>query len=219
MPPSLSVPATVDVDQPVAEQIGVTGGHGPSTVQVTGGALSRGALPAAPFRRLQRGGERASMLQNLGAAPTVLEATHELLPGFDRELAGGLHAQLGRRMAIATGTLVTAIEGAGAGNLATDRRRDTEAQPIERFGDVEVTRHDDRRDARAQIPEETEGLIKLVHAVHAGHSAATLAEKALGVATLGRVASTPVGIAVVDPAGCTNSSTPRGPLRGGRHGA
>lgn len=56
------------------------------------------------------GVEVGSMLEHLGAKPTILEATPELLPGFDPELAAGLHSALGERLSIHTEALVRAIE-------------------------------------------------------------------------------------------------------------
>lgn len=56
------------------------------------------------------GVEVASMLENLGASPTVLGRAGELLRGFDVELAAGLHRALGRRVAIRVGASVVAIE-------------------------------------------------------------------------------------------------------------
>ncbi|MHB1593627.1 MAG: dihydrolipoyl dehydrogenase [Streptosporangiaceae bacterium] len=74
------------------------------------------------------GVEVASMLENLGAAPTVLEATSELLPGFDPDLATGLHAQLGRRVTILTDAFVDAIERSAGGYTVSYRRAGAEAR-------------------------------------------------------------------------------------------
>ncbi|WP_114911164.1 dihydrolipoyl dehydrogenase [Acidibrevibacterium fodinaquatile] len=60
--------------------------------------------------------ETASMLQNLGAEVTVLEATEAILPGVDPALAGYLHRALARRLTLVTGAKVTAIaQGANGG--------------------------------------------------------------------------------------------------------
>ena len=61
--------------------------------------------------------ETASMLQNLGAQATVLEATGEILPGVDADLARFLHTALARRMALVTNATVTAIERGAGGDL------------------------------------------------------------------------------------------------------
>jgi dihydrolipoamide dehydrogenase len=107
-------------------------------ILATGSAPSRLAIPGAelaitshelfrlgadlpfPARPIMIGGgyigvESASMLQNLGATPTILEATAELLPGFDTDLARGLHDALAARATIRTGAFVTAIEQTAAG--------------------------------------------------------------------------------------------------------
>jgi len=63
------------------------------------------------------GVEAASMLNNLGAEPAVLEYTDQLLPGFDRELAEALHAGLKRRVRIELNAQVTSLEMSGAGLL------------------------------------------------------------------------------------------------------
>jgi len=116
----------------------------------TGSAPSRLAIPGAelaitshelfrlgadlvfPQRPVMIGGgyigvESASMLENLGARPAILEAAGELLPGFDGELARGVHAALGRRVAIHTGAFVTAIERAGSGYRVHYRQGDHQA--------------------------------------------------------------------------------------------
>ncbi len=116
-------------------------GSAPSRLPVPGAELAvtshdlfrLGADIAFPHRPVVIGGgyigvEVASMLQNLGSSPTVLEATDELLPGFDRDLASGLHAQLGRRVTIVTGAWVTAVQRAGTGYAVSYRRGGTEAQ-------------------------------------------------------------------------------------------
>jgi dihydrolipoamide dehydrogenase len=115
----------------------VATGSAPSRLPIPGADLALtshdlfrlGADLAFPAQPVIIGGgyigvEVASMLHNLGATPTVLEATGELLPGFDAELATGLHAQLGRRVTIVTGALVTAIERAAGGGYAVSYRRD-----------------------------------------------------------------------------------------------
>jgi dihydrolipoamide dehydrogenase len=76
------------------------------------------------------GVEVASMLQNLGAAPTILEATGELLPGFDPELAAGLHAQLGRRVSIVTNAFVSAVERATSGYVVHYKSSGIDAQVL-----------------------------------------------------------------------------------------
>jgi dihydrolipoamide dehydrogenase len=116
-------------------------GSAPSRLPIPGAELTLtshdlfrlGADVAFPERPVVIGGgyigvEVASMLHNLGAAPTVLEATGELLPGFDPELAAGLHAQLGRRVTIVTGALVSAVERSPAGYTVHYRRAGAEAQ-------------------------------------------------------------------------------------------
>jgi dihydrolipoamide dehydrogenase len=103
-------------------------GSAPSRLAVPGAELALtpndlfrlGATLAFPERPVIIGGgyigvEVASMLQNLGARPTVLEATGSLLPGFDTGLAEGLRAALARRVCIHTDAFVTAIERAGGG--------------------------------------------------------------------------------------------------------
>jgi dihydrolipoamide dehydrogenase len=113
-------------------------------VIATGSAPSRLAIPGAelaltshelfrlgadvtfPSRPVIIGGgyigiEVASMLENLGARPLILEATGEVLPGFDTELAEGLHHGLGARVEIRTGALVSAIERSGTGYLVRYR--------------------------------------------------------------------------------------------------
>ena len=107
-------------------------GSAPSLLRVPGSELALtshdlfrlGADLPFPARPVIIGGgyigvEAASMLENLGAEPTVLEATGELLPGFDAELARGLHAQLGRRVKIVTGASVTGIARDGQGYLVS----------------------------------------------------------------------------------------------------
>ena len=61
--------------------------------------------------------ETASMLQNLGAQATVLEATGEVLPGVDAELARFLHTALARRLTLVMNAKVTAIERGAGGDL------------------------------------------------------------------------------------------------------
>jgi dihydrolipoamide dehydrogenase len=119
----------------------VATGSAPSRLPIPGAELTLtshdlfrlGANVAFPERPVIIGGgyigvEVASMLQNLGAAPTVLEATGELLPGFDAELAAGLHAQLGRRVSIVTDAFVRAVERAGSGYAVRYDKAGTEAQ-------------------------------------------------------------------------------------------
>jgi len=113
-------------------------------VLATGSAPSRLAVPGAelavtshdlfrldadvafPARPVIIGGgyigvEVASMLENLGASPLILEATPEVLPGFDAELTEGLHRALAGRVEIRTGAFVTAIERSGSGYLVRYR--------------------------------------------------------------------------------------------------
>lgn len=73
------------------------------------------------------GVEVASMLENLGAVPTVLEATEELLPGFDSELARRLHSALERRLKIHTQAAATAIERTDGGYLVRYRHTNGQA--------------------------------------------------------------------------------------------
>ena len=114
-------------------------GSAPSLLPIPGAELALtshdlfrlGADVAFPERPVVIGGgyigvEVASMLENLGASPTVLEATGEILPGFDLDLATGLHAQLGRRLAIVTDAFVTGIEKSGAGYAVVYRQGGTE---------------------------------------------------------------------------------------------
>ena len=61
--------------------------------------------------------ETASMMQNLGAQATVLEATGEILPGADPKLAHYLHRALARRLTLTTNAKVTAIERGAGGDL------------------------------------------------------------------------------------------------------
>lgn len=61
--------------------------------------------------------ETASMLQNLGARATVLEATGQILPGVDPELARFLHTALARRLDLVVNATVTAIERSAGGDL------------------------------------------------------------------------------------------------------
>ena len=119
----------------------VASGSAPSRLPIPGADLALtshdlfrlGADLAFPERLVIIGGgyigvETASMLENLGATPTVLEATGELLPGFDAELAAGLHAQLGRRVKIVTGAMVTGVERTGSGYAVSYRQGDVPAQ-------------------------------------------------------------------------------------------
>jgi dihydrolipoamide dehydrogenase len=61
--------------------------------------------------------ESASMLQHLGADAVVLEATPQVLPGADADLATFLHTALSRRMNIVVNASVTGIERDPAGGL------------------------------------------------------------------------------------------------------
>lgn len=119
----------------------VATGSAPSRLPIPGAELALtshdlfrlGADVAFPKRPVIIGGgyigvEVASMLHNLGAAPTVLEATGELLPGFDADLTAGLHAQLGRRMTILTDAFVSGLERSTDGYSVHYRRAGTEAQ-------------------------------------------------------------------------------------------
>ena len=123
-------------------------GSAPSRLPIPGAELTLsshdlfrlGADLAFPERPVIIGGgyigvEVASMLDNLGAAPTVLEATGELLPGFDPELAAGLHTQLGRRVTIVTDAFVSAVERSAVGYTVRYRRAGAEVQVS---GDVVV---------------------------------------------------------------------------------
>ena len=113
----------------------VATGSAPSLLPIPGAELALtshdlfrlGADLAFPERPAIIGGgyigvEVASMLENLGASPIVLEATGELLPGFDPDLAAGLHAHLGRRVAIVTDAFVTGIEKSGTGYAVVYRQ-------------------------------------------------------------------------------------------------
>ncbi len=116
-------------------------GSAPSRLRIPGAELTLtshdlfrlGADVAFPERPVIIGGgyigvEAASMLHNLGAAPTVLEAAGELLPGFDPEPAAGLHAQLGRRVTIVTDAFVSAVERSAGGFTVHYRCGGTEAR-------------------------------------------------------------------------------------------
>lgn len=114
-------------------------GSAPSRLAIPGAELAitshdlfrLGADVSLPSRPVIVGGgyigvELASMLENLGSKPVILEATPELLPGFDAELAQGLHRALASRVEIRTEAIVTAIERAG-GNLQVRYRVGGEA--------------------------------------------------------------------------------------------
>jgi dihydrolipoamide dehydrogenase len=105
-------------------------GSAPSRLAIPGAELAvtshdlfrLGADIAFPAHPVIIGGgyigvEVASMLENLGASPLILEATPEVLPGFDAELTERLHRALGGRVEIRTGAFVTAIERSGSGYL------------------------------------------------------------------------------------------------------
>jgi dihydrolipoamide dehydrogenase len=109
-------------------------GSAPSRLAIPGAELAAtshdlfrlGADVAFPAHPVIIGGgyigvEAASMLENLGASPLILEATPEVLPGFDAELTVGLHRALGGRVEIRTGAFVTAIERSGSGYLVRYR--------------------------------------------------------------------------------------------------
>ncbi len=72
-------------------------------------------LPARPV--IVGGGyigmETATILEHLGAAPVVLEATDQVLPGFDEDLARFLERSLKGRVQLELGSAVTAIERRG----------------------------------------------------------------------------------------------------------
>ncbi|CAB4243916.1 FAD-dependent pyridine nucleotide-disulfide oxidoreductase [Methylacidimicrobium sp. AP8] len=75
--------------------------------------------------------ETASMLQNLGAEATVLEATGEILPGVDLAIARFLHQALARRLRILVHAKVTAIERGAAGDLVVRYEQAGEPKSIE----------------------------------------------------------------------------------------
>ena len=66
---------------------------------------------------------------------SALEATGELLPGFDPDLAAGLHAQLDHRVTIPTDAFVSAVERSAGGYTVRYHRAGAEAQVS---GDVVV---------------------------------------------------------------------------------
>lgn len=70
--------------------------------------------------------EAASMLNNLGARPVILEYTDQLLPGFDPELADFLHRRLVHRARIELNVRVTAIEKDGSRTLVRYTRQGEE---------------------------------------------------------------------------------------------
>jgi dihydrolipoamide dehydrogenase len=74
--------------------------------------------------------ETASMLQNLGAQATVLEATAEVLPGVDPDLARFLHTALARRMSLVTNARVSAIERGTDGDLLVRYETDGVARAL-----------------------------------------------------------------------------------------
>jgi len=106
----------------------VATGSAPSRLAIPGADLAvtshdlfrLGADVAFPARPVIIGGgyigvEVASMLENLGAKPVILEATADILPGFDPELAEELHRSLATRVEIRTHALVSGIAGAAGG--------------------------------------------------------------------------------------------------------
>ncbi|ACU53262.1 pyridine nucleotide-disulphide oxidoreductase dimerization region [Acidimicrobium ferrooxidans DSM 10331] len=152
--------ATARIDD--AERIAIEEADGSTTlvrfhdlVLATGSAPSRLAIAGAdlavtshelfrlgadlpfPSRPVIIGGgyigvETASMLANLGAAPTILEATGGLLPGYDAALATGLASLLGQRVQLHVDALVRSITRVGS---------DYEVS-WQHGGDVHVTRGD-----------------------------------------------------------------------------
>ncbi len=75
--------------------------------------------------------ETASMLRNLGAEATVLEATGQILPGVDGAIARFLHEALARRLRILVDANVRAIERGRSGDLLVRYERAGETQSIE----------------------------------------------------------------------------------------
>jgi dihydrolipoamide dehydrogenase len=121
-------------------------GSAPARLAITGAELALtshdlfrlGADLSFPERPIIIGGgyigvETASMLANLGASPTVIEATDALLPGFDPALASGLTAALRRCVHIETHAPVRRIERRGE-VLAVVFARDGQEHALE--GDV-----------------------------------------------------------------------------------
>lgn len=125
----------VEIEQAAGGRLDVTF---TDLILATGSAPSRPAIPGAelavtshdlfrlgstvpfPERPVIVGGgyigvEVASMLQNLGATPVVLEASDTLLPGFDEELATRLRDALDSRVEIHAGVPVSSISPAGTG--------------------------------------------------------------------------------------------------------
>ncbi|VVM07463.1 dihydrolipoamide dehydrogenase [Methylacidimicrobium cyclopophantes] len=113
-----------------AKQILVATGSQPHLLSIPGAELAvtshhffrLGADLPFPRRLVAIGGgyiglETASMLQNLGAEATVLEATGEILPGVDPALARFLHQSLSHRIRLVVHAAVSAIERAPDGEL------------------------------------------------------------------------------------------------------
>ncbi|VVM07602.1 dihydrolipoyl dehydrogenase [Methylacidimicrobium tartarophylax] len=126
-----------------AKQIIVATGSRPHILPIPGAELAvtshhffrLGADLPFPRRLVAIGGgyiglETASMLQNLGAEATVLEATGQILPGVDPEIARFLHEALARRLRILVDAKVTAIERGAAGDLLVRYERAGEATSI-----------------------------------------------------------------------------------------
>lgn len=113
-----------------AKQIIVATGSRPHLLSIPGAELAVtshhffrvGADLPFPRRLVAIGGgyiglETASMLQNLGAEATVLEATGQLLPGVDPALAVFLHGALSNRIKLIVNAIVTEIERTPNGEL------------------------------------------------------------------------------------------------------
>ena len=110
-------------------------GSRPSRLRIPGADLAitshelfrLGADLAFPRRLVVIGGgyigvESASMLNNLGAEPTILEFTSQLVPGFEAELADALLKGLAKRIRIELEAEVYALERDGAGLRARYRK-------------------------------------------------------------------------------------------------
>ncbi|MGD9896290.1 MAG: dihydrolipoyl dehydrogenase [Candidatus Methylacidiphilaceae bacterium] len=122
--------ATGDILRYRAKYILVATGSRPHLLPIPGAELAvtshhffrYGADLPFPRRLVAIGGgyiglETASMLQNLGAQTTILEATGQILPGVDGHLARFLHRALESRVNIVVHAKVTAIQSAAAGGL------------------------------------------------------------------------------------------------------